>query len=638
MKPIFRQESLLVPTRFLGAHVIVALMVGFLAARMWYVQIFQGDQYKKISENNRIRKIELPAPRGKIYDRFGHLVLGNRAYYELVIIPQYVIDQENLIQILSKILHISDTSLKKQLRANRGRPKYLPIVLKRNLSIHEVANINSNKVFLPGVEVIEAPRREYTENMSAHLVGYLGEIDQSMLNKLNEKIEANANPYIPGDLVGKHGLERQWEKYLRGTRGFQYIQVDAFGRETGRSSTQAGELNYLPKIEAKAGSNIVLTLDLELQKKVEDAFRGKYGAVIVMNPQNGEILSLFSSPNFDPTIYQDGVSVEQWHALTSDPFHPLLDKTSGGEFAPGSLYKILIAAAALEEKIISSKTTYHCNGKFVLGDQIFQCHDHKGHGTLDLIGAIKKSCDVYFYQVGVELGVDRIAKYAEAFGLGKKLGFLLNMERPGLIPTSAWKLKTTGIPWQVGDTPNIAIGQGYNLLTPLQMVSMFATIASGGKIYRPHLISKILTPLGEVIQEDRPEILSEVNIIKPETFHFLRQALFHVVNDIDGTGRRAQVPGISVGGKTGSVQVVSLKKNQNQSDVSMKWREHAMFAAISPIENAEIAVLVVSENDSKGGGGASAAPVAQKILSQYWELKSKRNIAVKENESKDQPL
>jgi penicillin-binding protein 2 len=283
-----------------------------------------------------------------------------------------------------------------------------------------------------------------------------------------------------------------------------------------------------------------------------------------------------------------------------------------------------VAIAGLEEHVIDANKTYHCPGYFTLGDRRFYCHERRGHGAVNLQLAMMKSCDVYFYQVGVELGVDRIARYAKAFGLGQSLGIQLNMERPGLIPTSAWKMLVHRFPWAAGDTPNVSIGQGYDLITPVQMANLYASIANGGKVFRPYFVNRVTNHVGETVFEHQPELIRKVAEIKPETFQIVRNVLMSVVMDPKGTGKNANVPGTTVAGKTGSVQVVSLKKNRNQADVSMNWKEHAMFAAFSPVENAEIAVAIVSQNDTVGGGGRSAAPVAGKIIEAYWRLKREK--------------
>jgi penicillin-binding protein 2 len=294
-----------------------------------------------------------------------------------------------------------------------------------------------------------------------------------------------------------------------------------------------------------------------------------------------------------------------------------------------------LALAGLQENVISPEKTFFCNGSFELGSQTFHCHERKGHGTVNLTTALMMSCDVYFYQTGIALGVDRIARYARSLGLGERLGLGLNLERPGLIPTTQWKRDTFKSAWTLGETPSISIGQGANLLTPLQMVSLYSTIANGGKIWKPHLISRVMNPRGKILFEAKPELLKEASDISPKNFEIVRSALEQVVMNDRGTGKRARVPDISVAGKSGSVQVVSLKKNRNQTNVAMKWKEHAIFVAFSPTEKAEVAVIVVSDNDSVGGGGASAAPVAGKILDAYWKSQKKERKTISTTEVKD---
>lgn len=621
MTRIHKQESLLVESRFMWASITLLITISGLLFRLWYIQIYRGDYYREVSERNRVRKIEIPAPRGIIFDRNGDVVLGNRPFYDLVYIPQYVADKDMTFQILSRLLHVPITRFEARLEMAQGQPRFLPISLKRDLSQHEVSIIEANKIFLAGIEVRVAPRRDYGPDIPPHLLGYLKEIDPKAMEELNAKNQDN--PYLVGDLVGKQGIEHRWEKYLRGQRGYQLIQVDAFGRQS--QGLEESEWS-LPSVPAKPGADLELTIDYELQKIAKSAFAGKNGSVVVLNPQTGEILAAISEPGFDPKMMQQGVSIDDWRELIANPFKPLLDKTSGGEFPPGSIYKAVIAMAGLEEKVIDENRSVYCPGYYVLGDRRFYCHERKGHGTTNLLRALVKSCDVFFYQVGIELGVDRIARYAKAFGLGAKLGVALNMEKPGLVPTAAWKMLTYRLPWAGGDTPNISIGQGYNLMTPLQMANLFATIANGGKVFRPYYVNRVTNQVGETIYEHRPEVLHEVSEISPKTFALVRAALEAVVMSPEGTGKNSIVPGVTVAGKTGSVQVVSLSKNSNKGTaaVSMNWKEHAMFAAFSPTEHAEIAVAIVSQNDLIGGGGKSAAPVAGKIIARYWELKRQR--------------
>jgi penicillin-binding protein 2 len=624
MKKMFKQDSIVVESRFLWAGLGVLAITSGLLFRLWFIQIYKGEYYKQISERNRVRRIEIPAPRGILYDRHGEVLLGNRPFFDLVYIPQYVKDKEKTFEILSRLLHMPTERFERRLRLGFGRPKFLPINLKRNLSLHEVSTIEANKIFLPGIEIRVAPRRDYHADIPAHMVGYLREVDPATLAKSEE--DKSDNPYLPGDLVGKQGLESQWESYLRGRRGYRLIQVDAFGRQT-QQGNKDSEWQF-PNQPAIPGADLELTIDKELQRATRKAFSGKYGAVIVLKPDTGEILAAVSEPGFDPEMMQSGLSNEDWRRLTSNMFKPFLDKTTGGEFPPGSIYKPVIALAALQENIINQSTSFHCPGHFVLGNRTFHCHDRGGHGSVNLRKALVHSCDVFFYHIGVELGVDRIAKYAKHFGLGTELGIKLNMERPGLIPTSSWKQKVHGHSWTTGDTPNISIGQGYNLMTPIQMVNLYASLANGGKVWRPFYVKKITNHVGETVFRQKPELLQTTSLVQPKYYKLIRDILYDVVEDPKGTGRRSRVEGATVAGKTGSAQVVALKKNRNQDDVSRKWKEHAIFAAFSPVEEAEIAVIVVSQNDKVGGGGRSAAPVAGKIIQAYWDLKASRSASL----------
>ncbi|MEZ4741721.1 MAG: penicillin-binding protein 2 [Bdellovibrionota bacterium] len=618
-----REESPLVDSRYIWAIFLILITLSILTVRLWYIQVYKGRYYRKISEHNRIRKIEIPAPRGTIFDRYGTVVLGNRPFFDLVYIPQYGKNRDTTFKIVAKLLNEPVLKLERMLADGQGRPKYLPITLKRNLSIHEVSIIESNRIFLPGIEINVAPRRNYTEMTPPHIVGYLGEITTNELKAYNK--ENQDNPYVPGDLIGKQGIEKKWEKYLRGKSGHRLLQVDAFGRQTNILEKERLDLPVQP---AKPGAELVLTVDLQLQNAAKKAFRGKYGAIVVLDPNNGDILAMVSSPDFDPKMYQESLTVEKWRALISDPYKPLFDKTTGGEFAPGSIYKPVIAIAALEEGIITPHTKHFCGGSFELGENTFHCHNRFGHGSINLKQALMKSCDVFFYNIGVELGVDRIAKYAKALGLGSKMGINLNKENEGLVPTNAWKKLTYRLPWTIGETPPISIGQGANLITPIQMASLYATLANGGTIYRPNVVKSVISHMGDTLFEHQPEIISQVSIIKPQTFRTIAQMLQAVVMDDEGTGKNARVEGTTVAGKTGSVQVVSLKKNRNRTDVSMRWKEHAMFAAFSPTKNPEVAVAIVSENDRIGGGGASAAPVAKEIIETFWKLKKQRQLTV----------
>lgn len=609
--------------RFVAGSIAILVILAVLLIRIWYLQIYMGEYYLQISENNRIRRIEIPAPRGMIFDKKGRIILGNRPFFDLVLIPQYVKSEEKTLRVIANLLHTPYADLQAEVRKVRGQPKFLPVTLKRNLSLHEVAIIEGQKSFLPGIDINIAPRRDYHEDSPPHILGYIGEISAEALKTLNQKDPSN--PYLMGELIGKHGLELQWEALLRGKRGYKYIQVDALGRQTRLAEDMGWKFPVSPAVP---GVDLTLTIDMDLQRVASYAFQGKQGSVIAMNPQNGEILAFVSSPDFDPAIYQEGISFDKWQALLNDPFKPLFDKTTGGTFPPGSAYKTVVAIAALEEGIITPNSSYFCPGVFTLGRQPFHCHKRQGHGSLTLTEALFLSCDVYFYHIGIELGMDKIAKYAKALGLGQKLGVGLNREEPGLIPTTEWWRKHFKAPPNKGDIPSLSIGQSANLVTPIQLASFFATIANGGKVWRPFIVKKASNSIGETVFEQKPELIREVGIIKPETLRLMRQFLLQVVEDPRGTGKRTRVEGVQIAGKTSTAQVVSLKKTTNSKATRMKWHEHAIFTAFSPAENAEIVVAVVSENDFDDlGGGASAAPVAQKIFQAYWDAKRGKAIS-----------
>ena len=619
-RQVFQQDRRMFEGRFLWANLFLIAITGLLLFRLWYVQIYRGDYYRQISENNRIQYIEIPAPRGIIYDRAGRVVLVNRPYFDLVLVPQYLTDATTTFRILSRLLHMPATLFERRLWQNRGQPKYLPVNLKRNLSLHEVASIQSNRIFLPGINVAVAPRRDYKPETPSHMVGYLGEISRRELLDLNQKTPSN--PYRSGDLIGKQGLEARWEKYLRGKKGHRLIQVDAFGRESDFFDKNSLKL---PETPAEPGSDLILTLDMELQRVTNEAFKGRNGAVVALNPQNGEILAMVSEPGYDPNIYQGVLSEEKYRSLLQNPFKPFLDKTTGGVFMPGSIFKAVVALAGLEEGMINANSTFFCPGHYQIGSQVFHCHERHGHGTVNLRRALMKSCDVYFYNLGIELGVDRIAKYAAELGLGQKLGVQLNFEMPGLMPTSAWKKLTLRMPWTTGETPSIAIGQGYVQMTPMQIANLYATLGNEGEIWRPYLVKRIINHFGETLMVKDPQLIKRVTKISRDSFRIVNEGLKAVVMDPEGTGKNAAVEGYTVAGKTGSVQVVSLNKNTNKGEaVSMHWREHALFAAFSPVENPEIAVAVISEHDKIGGGGRAAAPIAGKIIRAYWDLKKQR--------------
>lgn len=587
-----------------------------ITARLWYLQILRGGDFSVAAIRNRIREITRPAPRGLIYDVQGKVLLSNRLFFDLIIIPQYLQNKEKTISILSNLFHIPQDQIEKKLNESQVNPKFVPVRIKRNLSLHEVATLESNKFFLPGVDVDSAPRRDYVGTEAAHLFGYLGEVTLKELDVLNSF--SPDYQYRVGSIIGKTGVEKKYERYLRGGEGKDALLVDALGRLQVDSDYNF-DLNLSKP--AERGNDVHLTIDSDLQSVAMDAFRNKNGAVCAMDPQTGAILAYLSNPNYKLSIYQDGLTANDWQMLRSNPFKPLLDKVTGGAYPPGSTFKIITAIAALEEGIVTAERRFNCPGYFTLGNGHWKCWQHKGHGSMNLPLALQNSCDVYFYNVGNLLGIDRIAKWAKLFGLGERTGLDLNMELPGIVPSSEWKLRTKGLPWISGDTINCSIGQGYNLYTPIQILSAFVAMSNGGKLYKPYILKKIVDTQGKTILEEKPTLVRDI-AMRPENLAAVKKGLYGVVNGTPSTARKARVEGFSVSGKTGTAQTSALKftKGVPRDDVAFQALDHAWFACYSPSDTPEIAVVVFSEYDG-GGGGANAAPIAQQIIEAYWKKK-----------------
>lgn len=599
--------------RHLILYFFYSLSIIFLA-RLWYLQILKGHDFAIAALRNRIREVIRLPPRGIMYDSGNKVLLSNQLFYDLVIIPQYVPDKEKTLSLVSKIFHIPLPVLEKKMLDARASPKFVPISIKKNLSFHEVATLESVKFFLPGVEISSVPRRNYTGGEAAHLFGYLGEVTSKDLDILNS--QSLQNPYHVGSIIGKTGVESKYEKYLRGHEGKDILLVDAFGRL--QSET---DYNFVVEknIPSEKGHDIYLTIDSDLQNAGMEAFRNKNGALCAIDPRSGAILAYMSNPNFKLSIYQDGLTANDWQILRANPFKPLLDKVTGGAYPPGSTFKTVVSIAALEEGIITPDTKFNCPGYFWLGNHQWKCDKHTGHGTLNLPQAIERSCDVYFFNVGRLIGVDKISKWAKLFGLGEKTGLDLNMELAGIAPSSDWKLRAKGVPWTGGDTINISIGQGFNLYTPLQILNMMAAVGNGGNLYRPYLLKKVIDGSGKIIFEEKPKLIRKVQM-NPINWEAVKKGLHDVVMGSNGTARRAQVEGFTVSGKTGTAQNSTLKATKGKAidDIPFQTLDHAWFAGYSPSDNPQIAVVVFSEYDG-GFGGSNAAPIAQKVIEAYWK-------------------
>ena len=606
------------PSRRILALAALAVGIIFLVilARLWYMQLLQGEYFRRLSENNRIRLVDLAPSRGLIYDAKGKLLADNRPSFTLVAIPEDVADWDALGRRLESLVGITPQEIEKARKAAQGLPPFKPIRLRSHLSRHELAVLETFRYELAGVRVLVEYRRAYhAAEDSAHVVGYLGEINKRELSRAPRSL------YRMGDYVGRYGLEASRERVLHGKRGARQVEVDAMGRE----------LALLQEVEPVPGHNLQLSLDLTLQRAAAAALAGQVGAVAALDPRNGQLLCLYSSPSFDQNSFITGMSNRQWSSIVHDPKHPLKDRSISGTYPPGSTYKIVTAAAGLSEGIITPETTFFCPGHMRFGRRTYFCWAVKkgGHGWVNLKKALKESCDVYFYRVGQRLGVDRLAKYARMFGLGRPTGVPLPHESGGLVPTAKWKKARFKEAWQDGETLSLAIGQSFNLATPLQLARMAAVVANRGRLVTPTLVKAVYPPGRAQPVPEPPGLVSRVPI-KKEYLELIHQGMVAVVNEPHGTAPKAKLPGITVAGKTGTAQVVSLKFEKSfgkKSQVPWKYRSHALFVCYAPAENPTIALAVVVEH---GGGGASdAAPVANKVLRAFFNIKDDKPKEVK---------
>jgi len=598
--------------------VAAAVIFLILLSRLWFLQFIEVDRLREMSENNRLRFIPVAASRGALLDRNGKVIVNNTPSFSLAVIPTEVKDKDGLLDNLARVLQIDRGELLTRWEKGKGRAKYFPLVLASGLTRDQVEFFEENGLRLPGLEIEVKPVREYPEgSLAAHILGYIAEVSEKELDS------PDFAAYNPGDYIGKSGIERSFESYLHGEDGGRQIEVDARGRL----------LRTLSEKFPVPGQSLQLTLDLELQKTAEKALGDKAAAVVALDVNSGEILSFASTPQFDPALFTKRMPPEQWQAYLDDKRHPLENKALKGQYPPGSTFKVITALAGLSEGLIDENTAVNCSGEYKLGTGTFRCWNKKGHGRVNLRGALRESCDVYFYTLGEKLGVDRIADYAKRFGLGEPLGIGVEGEKAGFVPTAAWKEKKTGTKWYRGETLPVSIGQGYLLATPLQLAAMTAALATDGKIYRPHLVKRILDRDGKTAKEFAPELLKQVEL-KPEHFRLVREGLWAVVNEPRGTGGAARLYEVKVAGKTGTSQVVKMKDGRKAS--AHQFKDHALFVAFAPYDKPEIAVAVVVEHGEHGGG--TAAPVAGQILRKYFELKGviKKPVAREEEAAEDE--
>jgi penicillin-binding protein 2 len=583
---------------------LVLIVFGVLFVRLWFLQIIHGASYRTESENNRIYLRDVLPFRGLIFDRNGHLLVDNRPSFILGMIPENISNLDGLLTDLCRLVEIDRVAAKTKIQgALQGNP-FRCVYLKKDLTRNELARIEAHILNMPGVTIEVKPQRHYIDGtLAAHLIGYLGEIDREQLGRK----DYDKNKL--GDFVGKCGVEKKWHGYLNGTRGGQQVEVNASGRI----------LRVLYQKEAEPGANVYLTIDKGLQMLAESSLSNKVGAIVAMNPRSGEILAMASSPTFNPNDFAKGMDKRAWGRLVSNPYFPLQNRVISGQYPPGSIFKIVVALAGLEEGVIDPHEKIFCGGSYTFQGREYRDWKEGGHGFVDLHRALVESCDVYFYKMGQRIGIDTIARYAKRLGLGCSTGIQIGDEKPGLIPDKAWKLKRWHVPWQDGETLSVAVGQSFTLITPIQLVRFVSALFNGGVLFRPHTTKRVEGDRNKGIFEFRPDISGRWDL-NEENMELVKKALFGVVNEPRGTGRGARLNRIGVAGKTGTAQVIALpedKESVEVSDIPYKFRDHAWFVAIAPAENPTIAVAILVEHS--GHGGAVAAPMAKNILAGYFK-------------------
>ena len=596
----------LLKKRSLFAIIIVFFFFSVIVSRLWFLQISSGEEYKDLADNNRVRIRSARAPRGHILDKYGREIVTNRPSFNVVMIREDSYDIDDVLKRLSIILREDLDNLWEQIREAEGTPRHLPIVLKEDIDWETLAYLENHKYKFPGVRIEVQPVRTFHYgDLAANTIGYIGSITRKQLEDDKE------GSYEGGDLIGKRGLERLREKDLRGEKGNSSTEVNARGFE----QRELKSLDPLP------GNDLQLTIDAELQLVAEQFMEigEKAGAVVALEVNTGRVLAAASAPSIHLEDFIGGISQSNWDALLNNSKHPLINKSVQAAYPPGSVYKIVTALAGLSEGAIDENTKIYCPGHYYFGRRVYRCWKHSGHGEVDLRKAITQSCDVYFYQVGERVGVDNLAKYARKLGLGQKTGVEMEHEKSGLIPTKEWKRKRYKEKWHPGETLSIAIGQGFNLLTPLQVALMTATAANGGKVYRPQIIESVTTPEGEVIEKFEPQMIAELNDRERSFLKIIREGLVGVVQGKRGTARSVRIKGLTIGGKTGTAQVVRISqyKGLKEKDIPYKFRDHAWFTCYAPADNPQIAVTVLVEHGLHGGSGAG--PIARVMLKKYFE-------------------
>lgn len=592
----------------------VAFALGFmiLAGRLWYLQIRKGEEYFAKSEGNFIKELRVPADRGMILDRKGEILVDNRPSYDVYLTPAFCQSCEDVIGTLAGLLSLEAEDLQRVahgVERARGLTKFQPLLVRLDLTRDELDVIEAARDRLPGIDIVPAPHRNYRNGpLTAHVLGYLSEIGPDEL----EKSKAEGRAYRPGDYVGKRGVEKRFEPYLRGADGVERVVADAKGRKLPHleSMIPANE-RYVASVP---GDNVILSIDARLQRAAEEAFTGAAGAAVVVDVNTGYVLAAVSKPAYDPNVMTGRISRDELKALTEDPLEPMLFRLTQNHFHPGSVWKVVTELAAFGEGFDGH---VFCGGGYKLGRRRWRCHKESGHGHMSPEQAMQKSCDTWFYAAADRLGIEPFADMARHLGFGSVTGLDLGFEVPGVVPDEAYHNRFPG-GYQRGFALNAVIGQGDVNVTPLQMAMAYAAIANGGTVYKPRVVRRIERPDGTLVQDFLPEAKDRISI-SPQHLAKVRKGLDMVVNEPGGTAFRHRLKNVRVAGKTGTAQVVrigSVRLRKEQMDFFN--RDHAWFTGYAPIDDPQIAVVVLNEHG--GSGSADAAPIGMAIMERYFEL------------------
>ena len=599
-----------VTTRLSILQYVITVVFSILAISFWVLQVVQHAKFEEMAENNHQRTLALRAPRGLMLDRDGRILVDNRGSYSISIVREHTKDLNRTIRLVSRVLGLDETGVRSIVDRHRKEPSYRPITIVQDATLAQVAAVKARRLDfeLPDILVEQVPTRQYPDTMAAHLFGYVGEVNDAQVSE--------ADGLKSGDIIGQAGIEKIYNAYLMGEDGAKRVVVNSVGRE----------IRTLEEDEPTGGKRLQLTMDLDLQRALEDGFRisGYNGAAVMMDPRTGEVLAFTSVPAYDPNAFAAGIDRETWASLNTDELRPLQDRTIQGRYPAGSTFKMAVAAAALEEGIITPDFKVFCPGHAVFYGRSFACSlpNGRGHGVMDLRHAIEHSCNVYFYTIGNMTGIDKIHKWATLLGLGEKTGIDLPNEGQGLVPSPEWKQARFKEKWYAGETISVSIGQGAVALTPISEAVYISTLANGGTRVTPHLLKAVDDGSGWKPQP-APAPRSQVTL-KPDTIQAIRDGLWLVVNGA-GTGGRARMTGYDVSGKTGTAQVISnegAKAARGRTDLDL--RDNGWFVFFAPRDNPQIAGAVMVEHG--GHGGTTAAPIARHVLDTFFAKREGRPL------------